>query len=229
MPPVAFTMTLFPIAPSLQAAAADMTGHEFCALTEQARDHLLAGNNGELTSLLAGRKIEASREVLGQIALGRAAFFDEAVPAKLFAAIAELPTSRELQAEPKVLQNIADLESDRWERRQRAVKFFFSHRDPRAIEPLLQRLTDDGSETVRRTAAFVIGQIGDIRAVEPLLQALKDGKAVVREAAAMALGMIGDARAVEPLIQTLQDKDSWVSRAAAEALAKALRSRMQDA
>lgn len=61
---------------------------------------------------------------------------------------------------------------------------------------------------VRREAAKALGKIGDTRAVEPLIQALRDEDWEVRSGAARALGEIGDARAVEPLIQTLfKEKD----------------------
>jgi hypothetical protein len=54
-------------------------------------------------------------------------------------------------------------------------------------------------------AAQALGQLGDARAVEPLLQALGDTDWNVRSAAAQALGQLGDARAVEPLAQVLGD------------------------
>ena len=55
-------------------------------------------------------------------------------------------------------------------------------------------------------------------AVEPLIRALKDENQFVRWGAAMALGEIGDKRAVEPLINALKDEDSDVRMEAAEAL-----------
>ena len=58
-----------------------------------------------------------------------------------------------------------------------------------------------GSE---QAAAGALGQLSDPRAVEPLIQALRDPGGGVREAAAGALGQLGDV-AVEPLIQALRD------------------------
>jgi len=55
-------------------------------------------------------------------------------------------------------------------------------------------------------------------AVEPLIRALKDEDWHVREKAAEAIGEIGDKRAVEPLINALKDEDSDVRMEAAEAL-----------
>ena len=62
--------------------------------------------------------------------------------------------------------------------------------------------------------------MGDARAVEPLIQALKDEEGDVRLIAAGALGHIGDAKAVEPLTKALKDKKKKVREAAKEALEK---------
>jgi hypothetical protein len=64
----------------------------------------------------------------------------------------------------------------------------------------------------------VLRGIGDERAIEPLIQALKDEKWSVRAEAASALGTIGDERAVEPLIQALKDEKWSVRAEAASAL-----------
>ncbi|MCG2790777.1 MAG: HEAT repeat domain-containing protein [Actinomycetia bacterium] len=60
----------------------------------------------------------------------------------------------------------------------------------------------------------------DKRAVEPLIEALKDENCYVRSHAVRDLGKIGDARAVEPLIKALEDEDSDVRETASEALKK---------
>jgi HEAT repeat protein len=67
-----------------------------------------------------------------------------------------------------------------------------------AVPPLIAALRDRESVSIAATA---LGQIGDARAIEPLIGALKGGIAT----AADALGQIGDARAVEPLIAALED------------------------
>jgi HEAT repeat protein len=59
---------------------------------------------------------------------------------------------------------------------------------------------------VRRAAAEALGQLGDARAVEPLIARLGDAAWNVRRAAAEALVKIG-APAVEPLIGRLGDDD----------------------
>lgn len=76
------------------------------------------------------------------------------------------------------------------------------------------------SKNVRGVAAETLGEIGDARAVEPLIEAVKDKDEYVRWAAIETLGEIGDARAVESLIEALKDKDEDVRRVAREALSK---------
>jgi hypothetical protein len=65
-----------------------------------------------------------------------------------------------------------------------------------------------------------LGRIGDARAVEPLITALKDKDSACRRRAAGALGRIGDARAVEPLIAVLKGKNAKVRGNASDALVR---------
>ena len=69
-------------------------------------------------------------------------------------------------------------------------------------------------------AAEALGQLGDKRAVDPLIKALSDDHYWVRLSAAMALGQLGDKRAVDPLIMVLSDDYSGVRKAAKAALKK---------
>ena len=69
---------------------------------------------------------------------------------------------------------------------------------------------------MHRAAAKALGQIGDPRAVEPLIVVLKDE--LVRITAIEALGAIGDPRAVEPLVAVLEDPEYYRREAAARAL-----------
>ncbi|MFC1713411.1 HEAT repeat domain-containing protein [Candidatus Poribacteria bacterium] len=80
---------------------------------------------------------------------------------------------------------------------------------PAAVEPLIEMLSSpDQDEDARVSAASVLGTIGDKRAVDPLISALKDEKKGVRGSAAAALGVLGDRRAVPSLIESLKDVDA---------------------
>ena len=67
-------------------------------------------------------------------------------------------------------------------------------------------------------AAVSLGKIGDRRAVEPLINMLKDFDSVLTMIAAVSLGKIGDKGAVKPLIDMLMDDDKSKSSAAVRAL-----------
>jgi HEAT repeat protein len=55
-------------------------------------------------------------------------------------------------------------------------------------------------------AADLLGRIGDRRAVERLIRALRFADPSVRREAAKALGLIGDTRALEPLKEIVKDR-----------------------
>ena len=74
---------------------------------------------------------------------------------------------------------------------------------------------------ILRTAGFAaeaLGRIGDKRAVEPLIGALRSGDEILSTDAAEALGRIGDRRAIGPLIDSLERGAASGRRAAADAL-----------
>lgn len=60
------------------------------------------------------------------------------------------------------------------------------------------------------TVIIALGKLGDLRAVKPLIAKLADPSAGVRAAAARSLARLGDQRAVGPLIRMLGDKDAGV-------------------
>ena len=91
-----------------------------------------------------------------------------------------------------------------------------------AVDHLLKGLGGD-NRNIRESAAKTLGEMKDLRAVEPLIKALNDsdcnGYHNVRISAANSLGTLKDPRAVEPLIKLLKnDKNSDVREAAADAL-----------
>ena len=86
------------------------------------------------------------------------------------------------------------------------------------VEILIEHLEDD-DWVVREAAADVLGKIGDVRAVEPLIERLKkDRDTGVKELATKGLGLIGDARPVDLLIDMIPIKPLRVL--AVEALEK---------
>ena len=89
--------------------------------------------------------------------------------------------------------------------------------DPKAILPLINLLCDD-DRYVRSRAAYALSMIGE-PAVDPLIQALREGDGNLRWGAAIALGKIQNLRAIEPLIRALADKYENVRAESAAALA----------
>jgi HEAT repeat protein len=71
--------------------------------------------------------------------------------------------------------------------------------------PHLTAALSAGSETMRELAANLLGDLGDVRAIEPLVAALNSGDWQVRFAIVEALGAIGDARALPALHPLTED------------------------
>ena len=83
-------------------------------------------------------------------------------------------------------------------------------KDEPVSEVLVQALKAAEDEW-RSRAAFTLGWDGNILAIEPLIEALKnDDYYLVRGRSAFALGEIRDKRAVEPLIEALKDNHGFV-------------------
>lgn len=76
-------------------------------------------------------------------------------------------------------------------------------KDPKVVDKLLDMLKDP-DRAVREDATIALGMIGDPRAVDGLIEAMKDG--AVKRHAIMSLGMIGDARALPPVLNALKGK-----------------------
>ena len=75
----------------------------------------------------------------------------------------------------------------------------------RNLPGLVRAVGYTGDWRVRAAAAGSLGQLGDARAVDALVTALRDDQEGVREAAAAALGRLGDPRAVNPLVAVACD------------------------
>ena len=87
-----------------------------------------------------------------------------------------------------------------------------------AVEILIEYLEDD-DWVVREAAADLLGKIGDVRAVEPLMKRLQmDKDTGVKEYAVKSLGLIGDPRPAQLYIEAIPIRPLRVM--AIEALAK---------
>lgn len=89
---------------------------------------------------------------------------------------------------------------------------------PSTVEPLIEALGDKEG-TVRKYAAIMLGNLGDVRAIEELGMALYDLHHEVGEAAAQALAKFG-APAVDILIESLSHPEAAIREHAVIALAK---------
>jgi HEAT repeat protein len=76
-------------------------------------------------------------------------------------------------------------------------------RTPKVVDALIAALKDP-DRAVREDATIALGMIGDSRAIDALLDAMKDG--AVKRHAIMSLGMIGDGRALQPVLDALKGK-----------------------
>ena len=87
-----------------------------------------------------------------------------------------------------------------------------------ALDPTIQSLADN-DPSIRWGAVWVLGEIGDSRAIPFLMAALDNKDPYVRRHVIEALGRIGGAEAAPRLINALEDEDIWVRRDAVDALA----------
>ena len=78
------------------------------------------------------------------------------------------------------------------------------------LNALISALKDDERATVRKSAAFALGDIQGESTVSHLLSALKDEQGVVRQEVATALGKIKGNRVIAPLLSVLK-KDKYES------------------
>jgi len=96
---------------------------------------------------------------------------------------------------------LAALAHEEWLVRLHAVESLGKTKSPKAVEPLLSMLFNDGDSAVREDAVRALGEIGDPQAVEFLFTAMKEPG--LRTLAVEALGRIGDRRAIHVLVEVV--------------------------
>lgn len=98
----------------------------------------------------------------------------------------------------------------------REAAFALENMGKAAVGPLIEALNDSCWE-VRGNAAWVLGRIGDSRAIKPLIDLLRDDVWEVRVEAGIALVMMGR-QSIEPLRSALKDDSLKVRKLAYNAL-----------
>jgi HEAT repeat protein len=105
--------------------------------------------------------------------------------------------------------------------RATAVRILGDFRDERAIDPLLQSLSDP-SWNVRFSAENALFTLGN-KVVPGLIAVLREGKLVARNRALSALGRIGDTQAIEPIEELIGREKNRGAVAMAKEVLKRLR------
>ena len=86
-----------------------------------------------------------------------------------------------------------------------------------AVEPIIQALLHSENSVIRWRAAEALGHMGDLRAIEPLIQALVDKDTSVQWRAIEALAGIGEP-AIESLVFATEDENVEIRWGATRAI-----------
>jgi len=81
-------------------------------------------------------------------------------------------------------------------------------KDRRALPPLVKLMDSPERQEVKIAAAYTLGQLGDIRAVEILLTNLLNHSNGIelRKTCAISLGLLKDVRAIDPLLEVFRNE-----------------------
>ncbi|MFO7966347.1 MAG: HEAT repeat domain-containing protein [Archaeoglobaceae archaeon] len=123
----------------------------------------------------------------------------------------------ELGGEKAIKVLINGLSDKNWRVRKAIINSLIKIGQP-ALDPLIETLETEVEVAKREYAAKALGLLGDTKAVESLIEALKDENENVRDKAAQALGEIKDERAIKPLEAALSDVHWFVRKSAAASL-----------
>lgn len=154
-----------------------------------------------------------------------------AVPSVVAAAVkpveVTIPAPRPAPVDSAVTGAIADLGSDDADTARDAAFTLGQSGNAAAVAPLMQAVLNvDGyfHSVVRAAAAEALGRLGDVRALDALVVAVRDPMAESSAEAVRALAMLNDPRAVAALVDVVRNSDGYflpvVRRAAVLGLAK---------
>ena len=119
----------------------------------------------------------------------------------------------------QIKQLLVDLRDVNKEKRRTAIIKLGMVGGDEAVRALMMAVQNDHEDLiVRGRAALMLGKLGDLRAVEPLIRALDAPGYQTPLNAAQALGKLGDMRAVGPLLQMVANSRDKTREAALEAL-----------
>jgi HEAT repeat protein len=105
--------------------------------------------------------------------------------------------------ESAVTTLLPSLQDKNWSIRLRAVEALGLLGSSLAVSPLMDVLSREEDTTVKQDVIWALGEIGDARAIDLLVQAMKETR--LRSLAIEALGKIGDPVVIPHLLEALED------------------------
>ena len=114
---------------------------------------------------------------------------------------------------------VAALADDSREVRRDAAEALARLREPSSVPALVRAVGSDAEAWVRHTAIWAIGEIGDPRAVQDVLELSRTEEPTDRSLSAETLGKLGGPEATDRLLELVADEDGTVRTYAARALA----------
>lgn len=143
-------------------------------------------------------------------------------PATRLEAVAEARRLEDRAALPALLNALGDGDADV---AREVVAAIGAIGDESAVEPLIGVLKNAEGyyhTVVRAAAARSLAQLGDLRAVDPLLDAISDPSAEASAEAIRALATLGDSRALDALIGVVRNPNGYFLQIARRAAVLAL-------